>query len=246
MLKAEEPPGAQQLGHYSPGLIKKGSGQELRHFETEVISSEGQLEDAAAGCRGAGRRGSRLAARQGLARRRAPCSVRSPGHRGRSSPISRQRAALRPAACTAGARPCVPEAAAWLPPPRAVPEAAPPALGGLRGSKRPAPTAARGSDICSPRPQRLCRSPPGAPGKQPKAELRREEPRSPRPKRGSASRASRPRSLPLGVSGGWRPGLGGGWGGSAQSAMADVNACLKEQTNPGGRLLRLRLKSWSP
>lgn len=181
---------------------------------------------AAAGMGGAGR--SRVAARAGAeagaprAKGLPPGRSAPPGIAGRSSPEPRAEARGPEAG---GTHPPAPGLAYLRQPPDSPPlpgrpRGRAPALGGLRGSRRPAPqppagptSAASARSASAARRQEL--------RKQPKAELRREEPSG---ARGPEGQRAGPRALAGAlVSGGWRPGLGGrGWGGgSVQSAMAD-------------------------
>lgn len=118
-----------------------------------------------------------------------PRPVRSSGQRG----AERGRASHRGAGSRgrrhppAGARPCVPEAAAWLP---STPGPSPTPCAGPRraaGLQTPGPSAARRSDICSPRPQRLRSLPQVAPERA-EGPARREEPSGARGPEGAARR----------------------------------------------------------
>ena len=166
-------------------VLRKEAGQEPRHFETGV---ENNLErrpgpkdgSGGGGSCGPGERGPDRSQGRGSGAPRAkglPRPVRSSGQRG----AERGRASHRGAGPRgrrhppAGARPCVPEAAAWLPStpgPSPTPRAGPRRTAGLQ---TPDPSAARRSDICSPRPQRLRSLPQVAPERA-EGPARREEP----------------------------------------------------------------------
>lgn len=174
---------------------------------------------AAAGMGVLGAGGSRPGQRRGRGSAREgapPRPVRSSRHR-RTELARASRRSAGPRGrrhAPAGARPCVPEAAAWLP---STPEPSPGPRAGPRraaGLQTPGPSAARGSDICSPRPQRLCRPPPGAP--------ETAEGRAP-PRAGRGSEPAPAPSRELWSTEAGDPGSGGGAEGgcSVQSAMAD-------------------------
>lgn len=207
---------------------------------------------AAAGMGGAGRR--RVAARAGAeagaprAKGLPPGRSAPPGIAGRSSPEPRAEARGPEAG---GTHPPASGLAYLRQPPGSPPlpgrpRGRAPALGGLRGSKRPAPqqpagptSAARARSASAARRREL--------RKQPKAELRREEPSGARGPEGAASRASRPR----GSSGQRRLATrarGEGGGVQFSQPWQIFSQCLKEQTKPreGEDSLRPGRKSWSP
>lgn len=173
-----------------------------------------------------------------------------PGITGRSSPEPRAEARGPEAD---GTHPPAPGLAYLRRPPGSpplpsCPRGRAPALGGLRGSRRPAPqppvgptSAARARSASAARRREL--------RKQPKAELRREEPSGARGPEGAASRPPRPR----GSSGQRRLATrarGAGQRGVVQfSQLWQIfSQCLKEQTKPGEGedSLRPGRKSWSP
>lgn len=130
--------------------LRKEAEQEPRHSKQKKRTSSVDQGPGGGGCRGhgPGERGTSRSADRGSARERA--AQAGPLHRGTQSTtrpsLAPRCGALRPGGAHPPVpRPCVPEAAAWLPSTPGPPADSRPAS----GLQEPGPSSARGSDICS-------------------------------------------------------------------------------------------------
>lgn len=134
--------------------LRKEAEQEPRHSKQKKRTSSVDQGPGGGGCRGhgPGERGTSRSADRGSARERA--AQAGPLHRGTQSTtrpsLAPRCGALRPGGAHPPVpRPCVPEAAAWLPSTPG-PSPTPPADSRpASGLQEPGPSSARGSDICS-------------------------------------------------------------------------------------------------